>query len=160
MKNVKPLGLINSGAGGKSVDQNYAKAIGLKAQTLETPLQAKNMDGTENKWGTIKNYINIDAEINGRKIPIELLITGLGKERIILGFPWLNEYNPDINWRTGEFSWRKERRFFFNDKTLKLEELARKLLRPKPEETILKRENQLRTTVTKEEDGEKHLNST
>ena len=49
MKNVKPLGLINSGAGGKSVDQNYAKAIGLKAQTLETPLQANNMDGTENK---------------------------------------------------------------------------------------------------------------
>ena len=99
------------------------------------------MDGTENKRGTIKNYINIDTEINGRKIPIELLVTGLGKEQIILGFPWLNEYNPDINWRTGEFSWRKERRFFFNDKTLKPEELARKLLRPKTGKTILKKEN-------------------
>ena len=44
---------------------------------------------------------------------MELLVTGLGKERIILGFPWLQEQNPDINWRTGEFSWiePKNRRF-------------------------------------------------
>ena len=38
VKNVEPLGLINSGAGGKFIDQNYAKAIGLKIRTLETPL--------------------------------------------------------------------------------------------------------------------------
>ena len=50
--------------------------------------------------------------------------------------------------------------FFFNDKTLKPEELARKLLWPKPGKTILNKENQLRTTVTEEEDEEKHLNST
>ena len=40
----------------------------------------------------------------------ELLVTGLGKERIILGFPWLQEQNPDINWKTGEFSWREPRK--------------------------------------------------
>ena len=38
VKNVEPLGLINSGAGGKFIDQNYAKAIGLKIETLKTPL--------------------------------------------------------------------------------------------------------------------------
>ena len=41
---------------------------------------------------------------------MELLVTGLGKERIILGFPWLNEHNPDINWKTGEFTWRETRK--------------------------------------------------
>ena len=40
----------------------------------------------------------------------ELLVTGLGKERIIPGFPWLQEQNPDINWKTGEFSWREPRK--------------------------------------------------
>ena len=34
------------------------------------------------------------------------LVTGLGKQKIILGFPWLNKHNPDINWKTGEFTWR------------------------------------------------------
>ena len=68
------------------------------------------MDGTENKRGTIKTYINLDLEINGRKTSTDLLVTGLGKKQIILGFPWLYEHNPDINWKTGEFSWRETRK--------------------------------------------------
>ena len=48
----------------------------------------------------IKTYVKLDLEINGRKTNTELLVTGLGKERIILGFPWLNEHNPDINWNS------------------------------------------------------------
>ena len=83
---------------------------GFKTHKLETPLQAYNVDGTENKRGTIKTYVSLELEINGRKTNTDLLVTGLGKERIILGFPWLNEHNPDINWKTGEFSWRETSR--------------------------------------------------
>ena len=36
---------------------------------------------------------------------LQLLVTGLGNQRIILGFPWLNEHNPEIDWKTGEFKW-------------------------------------------------------
>ena len=56
----------------------------------------------------IKTYVKLD--LDGRTTATELLVTGLGKERIILGFPWLNEHNPDINWRTGQFSWRETRK--------------------------------------------------
>jgi len=83
---------------------------GFKTHKLETPLRAYNVDGTENKRGTIKTYVSLELEINGRKTNTDLLVTGLGKERIILGFPWLNEHNPDINWKTGEFSWRETSR--------------------------------------------------
>ena len=34
-----------------------------------------------------------------------MLVTGLGKQKIILGFPWLNDKNPDINWKNEEFKW-------------------------------------------------------
>ena len=84
--------------------------MGFKTHKLEKPLQAYNVDGTKNKQGTIKYYVNLNLEINGRKMTTELLVTGLGKERIILGFPWLKEQNPDINWKTGKFSWRKPRK--------------------------------------------------
>ena len=84
--------------------------MGFKTYKLEKPLQAYNMDGTKNKRGTIKHYVNLNLEINGRKMTTELLVTGLGKERIIPGFPWLQEQNPDINWKTGEFSWREPRK--------------------------------------------------
>ena len=81
------------------INQNYARAAGFKLCKLKTPLHSYNMDGTENKWGMIKTYINLDLEINWRKTSTDLLATGLGKEQIILGFPWLYEHNPDINWK-------------------------------------------------------------
>ena len=109
-RTVKTFGLINSGAGGKFIDQNYVKKSGFETHALETPIRAYNMDGTKNKQGTIKSYVNLNLEINGRKTNTQLLVTGLGKERIILRFPWLNEQNPDIDWKTGGFSWRQPRR--------------------------------------------------
>ena len=87
-RTVKTFGLIDSGAGGKFIDQNYVKKSGFKTHVhaLETPIWAYNVDGTENKRGTIKSYVNLNLEINGRKTNTQLLITRLGKEQIILGF--------------------------------------------------------------------------
>ena len=84
--------------------------MGFKTHKLEKPLQAYNVDGTKNKRGTIKYYVNPNLEINRSKTTTELFVTGLGKERIILGFPWLQEQHPDINWKTGNFSWREPRK--------------------------------------------------
>jgi hypothetical protein len=43
--------------------------------------------------------------INGKSQTQQLFLTGLEKQKIILGFPWLQEQNPIINWRTGQFRW-------------------------------------------------------
>ena len=48
-ENVETLGLIDSGAGGKFIDQKYARKSGFEIQKLEEPLKAFNVDGTENK---------------------------------------------------------------------------------------------------------------
>ena len=44
-----PRQFIDSGAGGRFIDQNYAKRMGFKMHKLEKPLHAYNMDGTKNK---------------------------------------------------------------------------------------------------------------
>ena len=103
---VETLALIDSGAGGKFIDQNYAKTIGLKTQLLEKPITARNVDGTENKHGRITHFALVDLIIHGRTTRTRLLISRLGKQKVILGFPWLNEQNPNINWKTGNFEWR------------------------------------------------------
>ena len=41
---VETLAPIDSGAGGKFINQNYAKTIGLKTQLLERPITAQNID--------------------------------------------------------------------------------------------------------------------
>ena len=163
---VETLGLIDSGAGGKFIDQNYVKSIGLKTQLLDEPMIARNVDGTENKRGRITSFVELDLTINGRTINTTLLITGLGKQKIILGFPWLNEHNPDIDWKTGKFTWQtanrgqrrplKIKRYHAKEHPLKPLESARRLARialgprrplPKP-------------TITEEPDQEEKLNRT
>ena len=74
------------------------------------------------------------------------MVTGLGKQKIILGFPWLRETNLIIDWEKGTLEWRK----LISDKEPKL---GREL----PE-----KEKQNRTTeaIFGEEDEEEHLNST
>ena len=39
-------------------------------------------------------------------------VMGLGKQKIILGFTWLQKYNPLIDWKTGKIKW-KDRKFNF-----------------------------------------------
>ena len=104
-QNIETLALIDSGAGGKFINQNYVQKLGVKIQKLEQPLIAQIIDGTRNKKGEITSFVNLDLIINVRTKRTRLLITGLGRQKIILGFPWLREQNPNINWQTGELKW-------------------------------------------------------
>ncbi|ESK83784.1 reverse transcriptase-rnase h-integrase [Moniliophthora roreri MCA 2997] len=50
--------------------------------------------------------ITVDISIGDREMSETLFISGLGPERIILGLPWLQDYNPDIDWITGVIRFR------------------------------------------------------
>ena len=58
-------GFLDSGAGGKFIDQNYAKAKGLETEPLIQPIKVYNVDGTPNKRGTIKRYVDLNIEVHG-----------------------------------------------------------------------------------------------
>ena len=36
------------------------------------------------------------------------VLTKTGSDKVVLGLPWLKEYNPDINWQTEEISFIEE----------------------------------------------------
>jgi hypothetical protein len=55
----------------------------------------------ENKQGTIRYYMNLDLQVNGKTNMERFLITGLGNQKFILGLPWLREHNPEISWKEG-----------------------------------------------------------
>ena len=81
--------LLDSGASGKFIDQDYAWKIHAKRKDLERPIQVYNVDGMPNKKGTITQYVELEFEIHERKGKHWLLVTGLGNQQIILGFTWL-----------------------------------------------------------------------
>src|SRR5271168_4722666 len=73
---------------------------------LDIPVKAQNVDGTENKRGTIKSYVNLRFRIGNKYFLEHFFLTGLGKQTVILGFPWLKKHNPLVNWQTGHIDWR------------------------------------------------------
>ena len=91
---VETLGLVDCGAGGKFINQDYTRKISLKTKPLKEPIIARNVDGTENKLGKMTHFVDLDLTIHDKKMKTRLLVSGLGKQNIILGFPWLHEHNP------------------------------------------------------------------
>jgi hypothetical protein len=96
--------LIDSSAGGLFIDQNYTKNFDINY--LDEPVKAYNVDGTENKQEMINAYVNLEFSLGKQKFKEWFYVTGLGKQKIILGFPWLHKYNPIINWKKGEVSFK------------------------------------------------------
>jgi hypothetical protein len=88
------------------MDQNYARKQGFNLTKLEYLITAQNMDGTENKQGTICYYTDLDLYINGKTNMEQFLITRLRNQKAILGLPWLQKHNPEINWKEGTLHWR------------------------------------------------------
>ena len=69
-ESVETLSLIDSGAGGEFIDQNYARKSSFKIQKLDKPLQALNVDGTKNKQGMITSFVELTVKINERKMDL------------------------------------------------------------------------------------------
>ena len=100
-------GLLDSGASGKFIDSDFARDIHAEKKNLKKPIKVYNVDGTPNKRGTIMQYVELNLEIHERKERHRFLVTGLGDQQIILGFTWLKEMNPLIDWQKGTLEWRR-----------------------------------------------------
>ena len=93
--------LIDSEAQEKFLDKKLALKKGIALTKLKTPITPINMDRTENKSEKIKYVTWLNLYFRNVKIIIQLLVTDLEKEQIILGLLWLQEYNSTIDWTKG-----------------------------------------------------------
>jgi Retroviral aspartyl protease len=107
-KIIKTTTLLDTGAGGKFINQNFVQNQKIETKELKYPIEVFNVDGAPNKWGTITKYTQLDLIINGQTQTHNLLVTGLGKQKIIFGYPWFKQTNPDINWKECTLTWRTE----------------------------------------------------
>ena len=57
--------LLDTGAGGMFMNQEYAKRHGIVLYKLPWPITPQNVDGTENQAGKITHFTWIQMEING-----------------------------------------------------------------------------------------------
>jgi hypothetical protein len=86
--------LIDSGATENFMDKRVLRRLGVGRICLGQSKKVQNIDGTLNQAGEITHFCVLKTKLGEKEKAQKFYITDLGKDRIILGFPWLEEYNP------------------------------------------------------------------
>ena len=91
--------LVDSGATDNSVHPKLLKRLGLGSQPLERPRKIWNIDGTTNKAGALTHCVDLEVHTGNKQEVMKFLVTDLGGEDLILGYPWLSTFEPKFRWR-------------------------------------------------------------
>ena len=67
----------------------------------------RNVDGTNNSIGAIIHQVEVNVYYKGHIERMRIDVCDLRKTDIILGMLWLQAYNLEINWETGEVKMTK-----------------------------------------------------
>jgi hypothetical protein len=93
-KPIETQPLVDSGAGGIFMDQNYAWKHRFNLTKLEYPIMAQNVDGTENKQGTIQYYMDLDLQVNGKNKHRMIPYYWIGKPKDYFGITLVARTQP------------------------------------------------------------------
>jgi predicted aspartyl protease len=91
--------LVDSGATNNFIHPRFAQRMGLGMKKLPQPRKIWNINGTLNKGGFLTEYIDLDVQTEGIHKEMRFLVTDLGGEDLILGYPWLSTFEPNITWK-------------------------------------------------------------
>jgi hypothetical protein len=92
--------LVDSGATNNFMHLLFTKRMRLGLQELPTLKKIFNIDNTTNKSGMITHYLDLDVCTNRIHKEMRFLITDIGQEDVLLGYPWLATFEPKFNWRS------------------------------------------------------------
>ena len=79
----------------------YAKYLHLPIKTLAEPRRLFNVDGTQNRAGDLKYYVDMNTRTGTQRTNLHYFLTNLGNHKVILGYPWFATAQPKINWARG-----------------------------------------------------------
>ncbi len=99
MANTKAL--VDSGATDCFMSENFIQRMKLGKRPLQRPRKIWNIDNTANKAGEITHYTTLNIQTGGIQKQIQFLITNIGNEDIILGYPWMAAFEPNFSWTNG-----------------------------------------------------------
>jgi len=94
--------LLDSGVTEMFMDKKTAAKHKFKLQKLKRPIAVRNIDGTNNSGRAIIHQVEVNMYYKNHVERIRIDVCDLGKTDVILGMLWLQAYNLEINWKTGE----------------------------------------------------------
>jgi hypothetical protein len=100
-KRAKTIALLDSGTTENFMSLEYAKYLHLPIKMLPQPRKLFNVDGTQNRAGDLKYYVNLNTRTGLRNMNLWYFLMDLGDHKVILGYPWFATAQPKIDWARG-----------------------------------------------------------
>ncbi len=105
MANIKAL--VDSGATDCFMSENFIQQMKLGKRPLQKPRKIWNIDNRANQAGAITHYITLSITTGGVQKQIQFLVTNIGNEDVILGYPWMAAFEPRFSWKNGVINERE-----------------------------------------------------
>ena len=91
--------LIDSGATDNFISPQLLKRLEISTLPVKLPIRIWNVDGTHNQGGAITHYTDLEVRTGEQKKTLRFLITNLGRDEVILGYPWFTAFEPKFHWQ-------------------------------------------------------------
>jgi len=94
--------LLDSGATESFIDRDFIRSKGINTWTLSCNIPVFNVNSSPNEAGQISEVVDVLLRYKTHSERMLLAVSGLGKQSLILGYNWLKDHNPKIDWEKGE----------------------------------------------------------
>jgi len=75
---------------------------GINTRSISCPIPVYNMNGSPNEADQISEVVDIVLHYKTHSERTLFTVSSLGRQNMILGYTWLKDHNPEVNWQTGE----------------------------------------------------------
>jgi len=91
--------LLDCGEIRSFIDRDFVCSKEMNTQTLSCNIPVFNIDGSPNEVGQISKVMDVVLRYKTHSERMLLAVSGLGKQSLILGYDWLKDHNPKIDWK-------------------------------------------------------------
>jgi hypothetical protein len=91
--------IVDSGATSNFISNKLLRKMKIGKRNLPKPRTIWLMHGTRNEERHITEYVDLLVRCGDKSKELRFLVTDLGEEEIVLGYPWLKVFRPKIDWK-------------------------------------------------------------